>query len=392
MGYWRPMAKRIAILGSTGSIGTSALEVISALGSGYEVVALSARENIELLEEQCRKYRPKVAAVADPHKARAFQSAMKDFGGRILAGPEGLVEIASLPEVDIVLTAVVGAAGLPAVLAAAQCGKTLAIANKEPLVVAGKLLTETARAGGAKILPVDSEHSAIFQALQAGRHSEIGRIILTASGGPFRGATAEQLREVTVEQALNHPTWNMGPKVTIDSATLMNKALEIIEAVWLFDVPVEKVQVLIHPESIVHSMVEFVDGSVVAQLGAPDMKLPIQYALTWPNRQRGAATRLRLEELGRLSFEPPDRRLFRSLDLAYEAARLGGAAPVIFNAANEVAVEEFLAGRIRFPMITELVEDCLGKLPDGEVGTLDAILEVDRQARRVAREAIRQTA
>ncbi len=386
------MAKRIAILGSTGSIGTSALEVISALGSGYEVVALSARENIELLEEQCRKYRPKVAAVADPHKARAFQSAMKDFGGRILAGPEGLVEIASLPEVDIVLTAVVGAAGLPAVLAAAQCGKTLAIANKEPLVVAGKLLTETARAGGAKILPVDSEHSAIFQALQAGRHSEIGRIILTASGGPFRGATAEQLREVTVEQALNHPTWNMGPKVTIDSATLMNKALEIIEAVWLFDVPVEKVQVLIHPESIVHSMVEFVDGSVVAQLGAPDMKLPIQYALTWPNRQRGAATRLRLEELGRLSFEPPDRRLFRSLDLAYEAARLGGAAPVIFNAANEVAVEEFLAGRIRFPMITELVEDCLGKLPDGEVGTLDAILEVDRQARRVAREAIRQTA
>jgi 1-deoxy-D-xylulose-5-phosphate reductoisomerase len=386
------MGKRIAILGSTGSIGTSALEVVSALGSGYEVVALSARENIELLERQCRQFRPAVAAVANPHKARAFQTAMKDFAGRILSGPEGLVEIASLAEVDIVLTAVVGAAGLPAVLAAARCGKTLAIANKEPLVVAGKLLTETARAGGATILPVDSEHSAIFQALQAGRHEEIGRIILTASGGPFRGATAEQIREVTVEQALNHPTWNMGPKITIDCATMMNKALEIIEAVWLFDVPVDKIAVLVHPESIVHSMVEFIDGSIVAQLGAPDMKLPIQYALTWPNRCRGAGTRLRLEELGRLSFEPPDRRVFRSLDLAYEAARRGGSAPVVFNAANEVAVEEFLAGRIRFPMITELVEDCLNKLPGGEAATLDEILEVDRQARRVARETIRQTA
>ncbi len=386
------MSKRIAILGSTGSIGTSALEVMSALGSGYEVVALSAKENIELLEQQCRQFRPRYVGVVEPRKARQFQAALNDFPGRIFSGPEGLVEIASLPDVDIVLTAVVGAAGLPSALAAAHCGKTLAIANKEPLVMAGKLLTETARANGAILLPVDSEHSAIFQSLQAGRHEEIERIILTASGGPFRGATVEQMREVTVEQALNHPTWNMGPKITIDCATMMNKALEIIEATWLFDVPVDRVGVLVHPESVVHSMVEFVDGSVLAQLGAADMKLPIQYALTYPNRLAGAATRLRLEPLGRLTFEPPDRKVFRSLDLAYEAARRGGAAPVVLNAANEIAVEEFLAGRIRFPMIIELVEECMNRpYPGEEPESLDELLAADDWARRQTRDMIGQS-
>ncbi|MBA7656686.1 1-deoxy-D-xylulose 5-phosphate reductoisomerase [subsurface metagenome] len=293
-----------------------------------------------------------------------------------------MTEIAQLEEVDIVLTAVVGAAGLPAVLAAAQKGKTLAIANKEPLVIAGELLTATAKENNSTILPVDSEHSAIFQAMQSGSADEVSKIILTASGGPFRNATVEDIQNVTREQALSHPVWDMGPKITVDSATMMNKALEVIEAHWLFDMPVEKIEVLIHPESIVHSLVEFVDGSVIAQLGAPDMCLPIQYALTYPARVAGIAKHLQLEELGKLTFERPNLETFRVLSLGFEVARTGGTAAVVFNAANEAAVQEFLAGRIKFVNIVEVIEHCLNKHSVKSCASLEELLEADAWARR----------
>ncbi|NIP23699.1 MAG: 1-deoxy-D-xylulose-5-phosphate reductoisomerase, partial [Phycisphaerae bacterium] len=320
--------KRIAIFGSTGSIGTNSLRVIDALGSGYEIVALSGHSNVSLLAEQVRKYKPRYVAVTNGDYVEGLGELIGDLGVEILAGPEALTEIAELDEVDVVLTAIVGAAGLPALLAAAEKGKTLAIANKEPLVIAGELLTGTARENGGLILPVDSEHSAIFQALQAGTHDEVRKIILTASGGPFRKATVEEIRGVTLEQALSHPTWEMGPKITIDSATMANKAFEVIETRWLFDVPMDKIDVLVHPESIVHSLVEFVDGSVIAQLGLPDMCVPIQYALTYPARVEGIAERLRLEDIGQLTFEKPDLEKFGALALGFEVGRIGGSAPV----------------------------------------------------------------
>jgi 1-deoxy-D-xylulose-5-phosphate reductoisomerase len=265
------------------------------------------------------------------------------------------------------------------------------VANKEPLVIAGELLTRTAKAHGSVLLPVDSEHSAVFQALRSGTTQEVRRILLTGSGGPFRGASREDLEHVTLEQALHHPTWNMGPKITIDSATLMNKALEVIEARWLFDVPVDRIEVLIHPESIVHSLVEFVDGSVVAQLGEPDMCLPIQYALTHPRRVAGPSKRLQLEEIGELHFEKPDPETFRALPLAYEVARSGGTAAAVFNAANETAVEEFLAGRVRFRQIMDLVEHCLNQHTVRHEICLEGLLEADAWARKEVRERLRQT-
>ncbi|MBW8040448.1 MAG: 1-deoxy-D-xylulose-5-phosphate reductoisomerase [Planctomycetes bacterium] len=429
-------SKRIAILGSTGSIGKNALRVIEALNSScekgltaetaeqnakmasrllplrlrsglkavsagndktgaigdarYEVVALSAQSSVELLAEQARKYKPKYVAVTDADYVERFGELVGDLDVEILAGPEGLTEIAQLEEVDIVLTAVVGAAGLPALLAAAEKGKTLAIANKEPLVIAGELLTRTAKENGGTILPIDSEHSAIFQAMQAGTHDEVRKIILTASGGPFRGATIEELQEVTPEQALSHPTWDMGPKVTIDSATMANKAFEVLEARWLFDMPVEKIEVLIHPESIVHSLVEFVDGSVIAQLGLPDMCVPIQYALTYPERVEGIARELRLEEVGQLTFEKPDLEKFGALALGFEVGRAGGSAPVVFNAANEVAVEEFLAGRIKFVTIVELIEHCVHKHNVKRRVSLEEIYEADAWARKEVIECLKQ--
>ncbi len=310
---------------------------------------------------------------------------MDGWDARILAGSESLVEMAKSDGVDTVLTAVVGAAGLPSVLAAARCGKRLAIANKEPLVVAGELLTRIARENGSLLLPVDSEHSAVFQAMQSGTSSEIRRILLTGSGGPFRGASPQDLEQVTREQALSHPVWRMGPKITIDSATMMNKALEVIEARWLFDVPVDKIEVLIHPESIVHSLVEFVDGSVVAQLGEPDMCLPIQYALTYPKRVAGISKPLRLEEIGKLHFQRPEPGTFRALTLAYEVARAGGTAPAVFNAANEAAVEAFLAGRIRFVQIMELIERCLDAHEVSRATSLDELLDADAWARAQVR-------
>ncbi len=382
------MPRGIAILGSTGSIGRNALRVIEALGPDYPVVGLSAHSRVELLAEQARRYRPRFVAVTNAECAGRFRTLAAGLDLTILSGPDSLVELVQGDEVDIVLTAVVGAAGLPAVLAAAQAGKRLAIANKEPLVSAGELLTRTAREHGCTLLPVDSEHSAVFQALQAGTPAEVQRILLTGSGGPFRGAALDDLEEVTVEQALAHPTWNMGPKITIDSATMMNKALEVIEARWLFDVSVDKIEVLIHPESIVHSLVEFVDGSVVAQLGEPDMCLPIQYALTYPRRVAGLAKRLRLEEIGQLHFEAPDPATFRALPLAYEVARTGGTAAAVFNAANEAAVEEFLAGRIRFPQITELVEHCLHKHKVRRAVSLEELLDADAWARREVKQSL----
>ena len=381
------MAQGIAILGSTGSIGRNALRVLEALGPEYRVVGLSAHRNVELLTQQIGRYRPALAAVT--HRDYAAQLRQRVNATRangdsplLLSGPDSLTELVQRAEVDTVLTAVVGAAGLPSALAAAQAGKRLAVANKEPLVIAGELLTRTVRDRGGILLPVDSEHSAVFQALRCGQGSEIRRILLTGSGGPFRGATRDELEKATLEQALAHPTWNMGPKITIDSATMMNKALEIIEARWLFDVPVEKIEVLIHPESIVHSLVEFVDGSVIAQLGTPDMCLPIQYALTYPRRVAGLSQRLRLEEIGALHFEKPDPQTFRVLPLAYEVARAGGTAAAVFNAANEAAVEEFLAGRIKFLQIMELVEYCLNRHEVRQTTRLEDLLAADAWARR----------
>ena len=384
-------------MGSTGSIGKNALRVISSLVAGgssaetqFEVAALSAHRNVELLAEQARRFRPGVIAITDERKAEELGRLVGDLEVEIFSGPESLERIAQREDVDIVLTAVVGAAGLGAVLSAAKEGKRLAIANKEPLVIAGELLMRTAKETGAEILPVDSEHSAIFQALQAGRIEDVERIILTGSGGPFRGMGPEEIKDVTLEQALAHPVWDMGRKITIDSATMMNKALEVIEARWLFGVDVEKIKVLIHPESIVHSMVEFVDGSVIAQMGRPDMCVPIQYALTYPARVAGISEHIRLEETGKLTFEEPNLKTFKALGLGYEVARAGGTAPVVFNGANEAAVQEFLSGRIKFAEIIEIVEYCLEKHSFKASMSLEELLEADAWARREVVECLKQ--
>jgi len=392
------MKKKIAILGSTGSIGRNALRVIDALGGDYQVAALTAHNNIELLAEQVKKYKPKIAVVTNPAKFNAFKKLLDEPRGlkptlhetEIYSGDEGLSIAAADKEVDIVIAAIVGAAGLEAILAAAKAGKILAIANKEPLVIAGAILTETAKKFGAKILPVDSEHSAVFQAMQAGDTKEVNRIILTASGGPFRGATKEQIQNATLEQALAHPTWNMGKKITVDSATMMNKALEVIEAKWLFDTPVEKIDVLIHPESIVHSMVEFIDGSIIAQMSGPDMCLPIQYALTFPHRVKGITKHLRLEEIGKLTFEKPDMEVFRALKIGYEVAKTGGTAAAVFNAANEAAVKEFLEGKIKFVNIVELIERCLDKHDVKTGAGLEELLSADKWARNEVNKCLKK--
>lgn len=376
------MSKRIAILGSTGSIGCSALEVIAHLPGDLRAVALSTHQRTDRLVEQIRQHRPTAVAVTgDGYGIDDAQGA----GVRVYRGPSGLVEMVQRDDIDLVLAAIVGAAGLPAVLAAVRAGKPLALANKEALVVAGSLLIPEARGRNVPILPVDSEHSAVFQAMQCGRLEEVRRVILTASGGPFRDATAEQMRRATIRDALNHPTWRMGRKITVDSATMFNKALEIIEACWLFDLPPEKVQVVIHPESIIHSMVEFIDGSVMAQLSPPDMRTPIQYALTWPHRREGIGRRLDLSRAMALRFDPPDETRFPALRLAYEVARLGGTAGAVLNAANEAAVAAFCAGRIAFLEISSLVERTIGTHRVQRGPGLDDLLEADRWARaRVA--------
>jgi len=375
------MTRQIAILGSTGSIGKNALRVISLLGSEYQVKALSAHSHVKLLAEQARECGAKVVCVTHESHVSELVELVKDLDVEILSGPNGLTQIAEMAEVDTILSAVVGAAGLPSALAGARLGKRLAIANKEPLVMAGELLMATARANHATIVPIDSEHSAVFQAMHAGDSEEVQRVILTASGGPFRKATLSQLQAVTREQALAHPTWNMGPKITIDSATMMNKALEIIEAHWLFGLPVCQIDVLIHPESIVHSLVEFVDGAVIAQMGTPDMCLPIQYALTYPKRLKGVSERLRLEDMGKLTFELPNQVVFKALPLAYQVAQTGGTAPAVFNAANEAAVQAFLNGDIGFVRILECIEECLNRHDVRTHIGLDDLMEADLWAR-----------
>jgi 1-deoxy-D-xylulose-5-phosphate reductoisomerase len=384
------LSKRIAILGSTGSIGVNALDVVSHLGPPYKAVGLSAHRQYDKLLAQALQHRPTAVALTDENVPQSVLDHFQELDVETYVGPNGMVELVRRPDVDIVLAAIVGAAGLPACVAAVEAGKTLALANKEALVVAGSLLIPEARKRKVRVLPVDSEHSAVFQACLCGRASEIERVILTASGGPFRKASAAQIERATVEDALNHPTWRMGSKITIDSATMFNKALEIIEACWLFDLPPEKVEVVIHPESIVHSMVEFVDGSVLAQLSPPDMRTPIQYALTYPDRLPGIAKRMNFGTPQTFHFEPPDLDRFPAIRLAYQVARAGGTAGAVLNAANEAAVEAFLAGKVRFPEISRLVESTINAhLPGLQTSPgLADLLEADRWARRTVKEAI----
>ncbi|WP_428937258.1 1-deoxy-D-xylulose-5-phosphate reductoisomerase [Fontivita pretiosa] len=384
--------KRIAILGSTGSIGCHALEVIEHLGAPYRAVALSANQNVEKLIQQARRHRPAAVAVADQTLTQQLRDATRDLGCQVYSGVEGLSQMVCRADVDMVLAAIVGAAGLGPVLAGIRAGKQIALANKEALVVAGSLIVPEARRRGVQILPVDSEHSAVFQAMHCGRLSEVRRVILTASGGPFRCASPEQLARATPEDALNHPTWQMGSKITIDSATMFNKGLEIIEACWLFDLPPEKIEVVVHPESIVHSMVEFVDGSVIAQLSPPDMRTPIQYALTYPQRREGIGRRLDLSRALSLHFEPPDPQRFPALRLAYEAARQRGTAGAVLNAANEVAVKAFIDRRIGFGMISRIVELTIRSSRLQPEPSLDDLLEADRAARATAESLIEEFA
>jgi len=381
------MKKRISILGSTGSIGTQALEVIHKLG--YVVPVLAAHSNIKLLEEQIRRFRPRLAVVYLPEQARQLAVAVADLPVKVLSGMEGLCEATSYSETDIVLNSVVGMIGLQPTLCAIAAGKDVALANKETLVAGGALVIKEAKKHGVALLPVDSEHSAIFQCLQgAPPDKNLNRIILTASGGPFFGKTREELAGVTREQALRHPNWSMGDKITIDSATMMNKGLEVIEAVWLFGLPVEKVGVVIHRESVVHSLVEYRDHSMIAQLGVPDMKIPIQYALTYPDRMECPVSPLDLTKYGTLSFFPPDEETFLCLKACKMAVARGGLSTAAANGAGEAANRLFLEGRIPFLSIGHLVMEAMERQPSLSCDSLDGILEADRQAREYVQQQV----
>jgi 1-deoxy-D-xylulose-5-phosphate reductoisomerase len=384
------MPTRVTILGSTGSIGVNALDVIAHFGTEYEVVGLSAYRRCEELVAQAGRFGPKAVALADPQLERVARSRLAGLNGRVelLTGPEGLVKLVRETDADIVIAAIVGAAGLHATLEAVKLGKRVGIANKETLVVAGQLVMEAARRWNATLLPIDSEHSAIFQILQGRDRSEIRKIYLTASGGPFRTWSAEEIASATLDDSLRHPTWRMGPKVTIDSATMMNKALEIIEAHWLFGVDVDQIEIVVHPESIIHSMVEFCDGSLMAQLGSPDMRTPIQYALTWPRRVPGAGRSLDIRSMRRMNFEPPDFERFPALRLGYEVARRGGTAGAVFNAANEAAVQAFRDGVISFPQIVELTEDVLRRHDFVADPSLEELAAADGWARQEVAECL----
>ena len=375
-------ARRIAILGSTGSIGRNALEVAAHL-PGCKVAALTARNNADLLAHQAAEFGAEVVAIADDTQVSRLRS-LAPPGVKVLGGSAGIQEVAGLGGIDIVLVAISGSPGLPATLAAIDAGSTVALANKESLVMAGGIVTRLARERGVRILPVDSEHSAIFQAMAAGAASEVAGVVITASGGPFRDLPRERLASVTPQQALQHPTWSMGRKITIDSATMMNKALEIVEARWLFDLDASQIDVAIHPQSIVHSMVLFCDGSMIAQMGLPDMRVPIQYALTWPARAPGLVAGPSLPAIGTLEFSRPDLAKFPAVELGYRAAREGGVLGAVLNAANEVAVADFLGGRISFPEISERVARVMDDhTPVADPG-LDDIFEADRWAREAA--------
>lgn len=370
--------KKIVILGSTGSIGTQTLEVVRT-NQDIQVTGLAARGNIELLERQVREFHPKIVCVWEQEKAKELRIKLKDLDISIVSGMDGLVDIATEAACDIVVTAVVGMIGVQPTIAAIKAGKHIALANKETLVTAGHLIMPLAKEYHVNILPVDSEHSAIFQALNGEDKKQIERILLTASGGPFRGYSKEQLSSVTLKEALKHPNWSMGKKITIDSATMVNKGLEVIEAKWLFDVSPEQIEVVVQPQSIIHSMVEFKDGSIIAQLGTPDMRLPIQYALYYPERRYLPGERLDFHKLRTIAIETPDQEVFRGLALAYQSLKIGKTMPVVYNAANEWAVSKFLKKEISFLMIQELIEWAMEKHNPLKEPSLKEILETERE-------------
>lgn len=374
------MAQKISILGSTGSIGTQSLDV--AEKRDYEIIALTAGSNAKLLEDQVRKYKPKYAALADEKAAANLKIALKDTNTKVFSGLEGVCQCAAANEADTVLNSIVGIAGLVPTLTAIDMGKNIALANKETLVAGGQLVMSKAKEKGVKILPVDSEHSAIFQCLEGmNKKDELKSIILTASGGPFFGKSKDELKNVTVAQALNHPNWEMGAKITVDSATMMNKGLELIEAVWLFDVDPDMVDIVVHRESVVHSLIEYKDNSVIAQLGVPDMRIPIQYALTYPERFVSPVKKLNLWEYGNLSFFKPDYETFRCINVCREAIKKGGLYPCVANGANEKANYLFRNGKIGFLDIADIVEKATQNAPKCDEYTLDDVLEADKQAR-----------
>lgn len=377
------MKRNISILGSTGSIGRQSLDVIAACG--MSVAALTANSNVELMEQQVRQFKPELAVLMDEKAAAELRVRLADTNTRVASGMDGLIEAASIPSADTVITAVVGMVGLRPTLAAIECGKRIALANKETLVCAGELVMAAAKRHGAEIVPVDSEHSALFQSLQGCQdRGEVKRLILTASGGPFFGWKREQLEEVTLEQALRHPNWSMGAKITVDSATLMNKGLEFIEAMHLYQMPPEKISIVVHRESIIHSLVEYCDNAVIAQLGSPDMRLPIQYALTWPARTEGPAAPLDLLTCGALTFAQPDMEAFPCLPLALRAARVGGTAGAILNGANEAAVGLFLEKKIGFMDISRRVARAMEQIPVIQSPSLKDVLQADQDARAAA--------
>ncbi|MFR5057664.1 1-deoxy-D-xylulose-5-phosphate reductoisomerase [Faecalimonas umbilicata] len=370
--------KKIAILGSTGSIGTQTLEVVRE-NKDIEVSGLAAGNNIERLEAQIREFAPKVVAVWSEERAKELADKVRDLDVKIVSGMEGLIEVSTLPEVEILVTAIVGMIGIRPTIAAITAGKHIALANKETLVTAGHIIMPLAKEHGVSILPVDSEHSAIFQSLQGGQERALHKILLTASGGPFRGRRWEDLQNVQVEDALKHPNWEMGRKITIDSSTMVNKGLEVIEAKWLFGVDVDQIEVVVQPQSIIHSMVEYVDGAVIAQLGTPDMKLPIQYALYYPERRYLPGDRLDFRGLAQLTFEEPDLETFYGLRLAYESGKAGGSLPTVFNAANEKAVSKFLNREIRFLEIPEMIQACMEAHKNIANPSVDEILQTEAE-------------
>ena len=370
--------KKIAILGSTGSIGTQTLDIVREQGD-IQVVAMAAGSNISLLEAQMREFRPSLVSVWDEKKASELRTNTKDLGIKIVSGMEGLLEVSVIPESEILVTAIVGMLGIRPTIAAIKAGKKIALANKETLVTAGHIIIPLAKEYKVPILPVDSEHSAIFQSLQGAGDNKISRILLTASGGPFRGRKADELKNIQVEDALKHPNWSMGRKITIDSSTLVNKGLEVMEAKWLFDVALDQIQVVVHPQSVIHSAVEYQDGAVIAQLGTPDMKLPIQYALYYPERRFLPGERVDFWSIGHLDFEKPDMDTFYGLALAYEAGRCGGTLPTVFNAANELAVSQFLNRQIKYLEITEIIEDCMKAHKTIANPTVEQILDTEQE-------------
>lgn len=377
--------KRLSILGSTGSIGVNTLDIVSQFPERFEVVGLSAGRNKELLKQQILRFRPKLVSVLNQELLEALQRELPNVPVEIVHGVEGLIRVATHPEVDQVVSAIVGAVGLIPTLSAIKTGKSIALANKESLVMAGKIMMEEARKNRVQILPVDSEHSAIFQSLLGHQKQDVHRLILTASGGPFRDSPLSRLHDVTVNEALNHPRWTMGKKITIDSASLMNKGLEVIEAHWLFNIPVEKIAVLIHPQSVVHSMVEYVDGSIVGQMGITDMKIPISYALSFPERLNLNLPPLDLSKSEALTFSPPDLQRFPCLRLAYQSIEMGETMPAILNAANEVAVSAFLEGSLKFTEIPPLLQRVMGEHEVKPVHTIEDILRADHWARERAK-------